>query len=65
MSFILLFSILIVGNQQQLNNDFPKLIQQPAGYDVRLRCGIHGSHADFMEHSDVFWDFKVLSITHI
>lgn len=50
---------LYAGDRPQLNHDYPKLIQQPAGYDVRLRCGLHGSHADFMENSDVFWDFKV------
>ena len=45
-----------------MEKETPKLIQQPAGKDVYLRCGIKGNHADFMEASMdivVYWGFKV------
>lgn len=63
MSWILkLFYIIFIIDYYQHGIDLetPKLIQQPAGWDLRLKCGIRGNHAEFMSSSDVHWDFRVI-----
>lgn len=39
--------------------ELPTLIKQPAGYEIKLQCGIRNEHTEFMSSSDVYWDFKV------
>lgn len=47
-----------------INDDlrFIKIIHQPAGEPIQFHCGIHGNHAEFMNASNVNWDFMVRNL---
>lgn len=42
--------------------DSPKLIQETAGRDVKLKCGIRNNHTEYLVTSNVQWYFKYCGV---
>lgn len=56
-----LFSV----TEPRIVDDNPKLIQLPAGRQIKLRCFIKSNHAEYLSSMSTRWYFKVSCVSHL